>query len=286
MAGPSQRTVMPVERVGVPPRTLRPLYASLIHTSWTGLLIYGAGAYLAANLLFAAAFMLSGAHIDGADPVTFRAALAFSVQTLSTIGFGALSPGDAVADFIVGVESFVGLLGVAMATGVVFAKFALPVPGVLFSNRAVIDAHEGRRALIFRVANARGGDLINAQVKATAVTFTTTKEGEPHGKVHDLELLRAEMPMLVLSWTVVHYIDEQSPLFGLSLDDLAERDLRIYAILTGIDGTFMQTVYAYQGYTTADVVEGGRFVNIIDRLDSGGRRLDLRKLHDIRTDDA
>jgi inward rectifier potassium channel len=170
-------------------------------------------------------------------------------------------------------------VALALATGIVFAKFARPRAGILFSDRAVIGDRNGVPSLMFRVANSRGSDIAGAEMRVTALLAEQTAEGEWMRRFHDLALVRDKTPLLLMSWLVMHSIDAASPLHGLSEEQW--KDVQIYANVTGIDGIYGQTVYAYHLYTDGDIARGARFADVIRILPDGRRELDLRKFHDV-----
>jgi len=255
------------------------VYARILRAPWYRVILLFAAFYAVANSLFACLYLVAGDAIQNAAPGSFLDAFSFSVQTMATIGYGAMSPRGVAGNVLVLAESFMGLLALALATGIVFAKFARPRAGILFSNRAVIGDRNGVPTLMFRVANARGSDIASAEMRVTALIWEQTAEGESIRRFHDVALLRDKTPLLLMSWLVMHPIDETSPLHGKSEADW--KDIQIYANVTGIDGIYGQTVYAYHLYTDADIARRARFADVIRLLPDGRRELDLRKFHDI-----
>jgi inward rectifier potassium channel len=254
-------------------------YARLLRARWHRVILLFALFYAVGNALFAGLYLLAGDAIQNARPGSFLDAFSFSVQTMATIGYGAMSPRGVAGNALVMVESFLGLVALALATGIVFAKFARPRAGILFSSRAVIAPRNGVPCLMLRVANARGSDIADASIRVTALLSEVTREGEAIRRLHDLALVRDRSPLLLMSWLVIHPIDEASPLHGLGEDGW--KDVQIYANVTGIDGVYGQTVYAYVFYPADRVVHGGQFADVIRPLPDGRRELDLTKFHDV-----
>jgi inward rectifier potassium channel len=270
-----------VVRLGERRGPFHDLYARLLRVRWSTLVLLLAAAYLSINTLFACIYLLAGDAIENADPGSFLDAFSFSVQTLATIGYGAMSPRGAIGHILVATESFLGLLAVALTTGLVFAKFARPRAAILFSRRCVVGPRNGRPCLMLRVANGRGSDIADASIRMTVLVSEVTQEGERLGRFHDLHLERSTSPLLLMTWLVIHPLDERSPLHRLGPDELRERRIQIFAAITGIDGIYHQTVYSYQLYTPDDIEFGARFADVLRELPDGRRELDLRKLHDI-----
>ena len=269
-------------RVGVPGTPLTDLYYKLIKGSWLLVLSVFGGAYLLANFVFALLYIAGGDCIEGAEPGNFADAFAFSVQTLSTIGYGALSPKTQYGHAVVLLEAMVGVLGVALATGLAFAKFARPRANVRFSDSILIAPYDGRRCLYFRVANLRGNDVVEATVRIVAIKSLVTREGHTLRRLANVAPTRDRSPLFRLSWLVVHVIDEDSPLHGMTLEDFyAERTIIIIS-LVGLDGTFSQSVNARHVYRPQDVIFDHHFEDIISDLPDGRIEVDFSKLHRVR----
>lgn len=270
-----------IVRIGGSHGYLRDFYAALLGARWWVLVSFFAGAYLAVNSVFAAVYLLAGDAIAHARPGSFEDAFAFSVQTLSTVGYGAMTPRPPLGNIIVTAEVFAGVLLAAMATGMVFNKFARPSPGMIFASRAVVGPRNGQRCLMLRLANSRGGDIVDASIRLTATVPDTTTEGQSMRRLRDLKLERSTTPILLLSWLVIHPIDEDSPLWGLTAATMAKAQIRIFASVTGIDGTFMQIVYAFATYTSDDIAYDAHYVDVMTPGANGGMVIDLTKLDDV-----
>lgn len=281
MAPPQgRRDPQNAERIGLRLSPLTDLYYHLMNGSWSLLIGVLGVAYMLTNLVFAGLYMLQSEGIASADPESFADAFAFSVQTLSTIGYGTLSPVSGPVHTIVAFEAMVGLLGTAIATGLVFAKFARPKAKVLFSDSMVVYRRNGEPVLVFRVGNARGNEIIEASLRVSALVPEVTTEGETMRRLVDLELLRSTTPMFAMTWTVIHPLDERSPLHGIDEDRLREDTVRFIVSLTGIDATFSQTVHARVIYDHTDVRFWHRFVDIVGNTDDGRLSIDYRRFHD------
>ncbi len=268
-----------IQRVGVPRAWFADLYAWLLSARWSVLLVICTVAYVIVNSVFAGLYLLAGDVIINAQPGSFHDAFFFSVQTLSTIGYGAMAP-RGLGNVIVAVECIVGLVSLAMATGIVFAKFARPTARVLFSDKALVQKRDGVPYLVFRLANARGNQIVEASLSVTVILDEVTKEGERIRAIRDLHLRRRTTPAFALSWTAMHPIDEKSPLYGFGPADLEAHDARIQVTLTGIDSIFAQTVHARHAYFCEDIVFDRRFVDVIINHPDGAITLDLTHFHD------
>ena len=284
-SAPPQRIIdrhgrLRVRRTGLRRGFVDDLYHFLLTSSWPRLLALLLGGYLLSNVFFALAYLGGGDCLSGARPGSFADAFFFSVQTISTIGYGQLVPSTAWANTLVTVESFVGLLGLAMVTGLIFAKFSRPTARVLFSRVAVITPRDGVPCLMFRMANQRGNQIVEARIHVVLATTEATAEGEVIRRLRDLEMLRSQHALFALSWTAVHPITERSPFSGATPESLAATEAEIIVSLTGLDESFSQTVHARHAYGMADIVWGRRFVDILSRTPDGRRHIDSTHFHD------
>jgi inward rectifier potassium channel len=261
--------------IGDERRPLRDAYHTFLKAPWPVSFLMIAAGFFAVNLVFAVVYYEVGG-IDGTDG-TFFDALSFSVQTLATIGYGVMHPVSTRATTVMIVESMFGIVVIALSTGLVFAKFSRPTTRVAFSKRAVITSFEGRPTLMFRVGNRRGNVIIEASLHVVALATTTTAEGELFYKAHDLRLVRDRQVGMTRGWTVMHDIDETSPLHGLDQAGLARAEVELYIALTGIDDITMQSVHTVHKYEDAEIAVGSRFVDTMQPLPDGTFLVDLSK---------
>ncbi len=243
-------------------------YHTLLTTSWTRFIGILVVSYLLLNALFAGAFVACGPDaLQGPYPVGyagagFARAFFFSVETFSTIGYGNIGPASMAANLVVTVEALVGLLWLALATGLLFARFSRPTAKILFSRTAVIAPYRGITGFEFRIANARSSQLI--EVEATVMLARFEDDGARSvRRFYPLTLERRYVAFFPLSWTIVHPIDEASPLQGLTREDLRRVDAEFLVLLTGIEETFAQKVHARSSYRWDEVVWGAKFADIL-----------------------
>lgn len=271
-----------IVRLGAKVARWRDPYHLLLTMSWVQYFILTFISFVAANALFAFLYLLGGDGIANAQPGSFPDAFFFSVQTMASIGYGAMYPTTTWANVVVTIEALTGLLGLAMATGLMFARFARPTARVLFSKNAVITVQDGLPTLMLRAANQRHNQVIEAHVQMTLVRNVTTPEGEFMRRFYDMALVRSQTPVFVLTWTVMHPIDSDSPLYGLTSEDLAEIEAEVVVTLTGLDETFAQTIHARYSYIASEIQWNMRFIDILSRLPNGQRAVDYRRFHEIR----
>lgn len=274
-----------VIRVGAPRGLLADLYVHIVERSWAWFVVGLAAVFVLINAVFAGLFMLGGDCIAGAESGSFSDAFFFSVQSFSTIGYGGLLPKTPYADALVAVESVVAMMGAALATGLAFAKFGRPRANLIFSNAAVVTQFDGKPTLMIRIANARGIELVEATVNLTLLRSYTSAEGHQMRRLYDLKLMRPKTPIFTLSWQVMHVIDAESPLRGVSPEACAEDGMVLIATLTGHDSTYGQTVHDRHVYEAGAIRWGHRFVDVITRLDRNRVRIDFHKFHDVEEDE-
>jgi inward rectifier potassium channel len=288
---PAQAPVAPASRISGgtdPSRIVRlgtrqgfgdDLYHFLLVASWARVIGLVAAVYLGLNLVFACLYTAGGDCV--ASATSFGDRFFFSVQTFSTIGYGVMAPKTPFASVVVTVEAFVGLIMVAMATGLMFAKFSRPTARVLFSDKMVIATRNGKPTLMLRMANERGNDVIEAAFRVTVLKAEVSAEGEAMRRLFDLPLVRSDTPLFTVSFTAFHVIDEASPIRGETLASLHEGQVRFIVTVTGLDGTFASTIHARHVYEAGDVVFDVRFVDVVSTLPDGRMLLDLTKFHDV-----
>jgi inward rectifier potassium channel len=266
--------------VGLRREWFRDIYHRTLTISWPRFLVLALAVYIAANMIFAALYLLQPGSINNARPGVFADAFFFSVETIATIGYGVMSPATVYANLVMTVESAVGLLFVAMTTGLVFARFSRPTARVLFSRVAVIGPYNGRPTLTLRLANQRRNQMLAAQVALTLVRDERTAEGPLIRRFYDLKLVRDRTPVFALTFTVMHEIDAASPLRGATADVLAEFNAELIVTSSGIDETLVQPVHARTSYLPREILWNHRFVDIMGWTEDGRRAIDYSRFHD------
>lgn len=286
---PPPRRVTPFEnvvRLGIRPTPFTDLYHALMAAPWRALLGVILVAYLALNVLFACLYLLGGDCVENTRPGSFRDMFFFSVQTMATIGYGKMVPRTTWAHAVVSVEALCGLVGTAMATGLMFAKFSRPSARVLFSRVAVFTRRDGVESFMFRMANERGNQIAEATVRVVLSRNEVTHEGERVRRFHDLTLARDRNAAFTLSWTVVHQISRASPLHDATRESLAASNALFILSVIGVDDTSGQTIHARHVYTPEELRWDERFVDIVSELPDGRRQIDYTRFHDTRPAEA
>ena len=258
-------------------------YHNVLAMPWWRFFAYTAAAWIGINLLFALIYAASPGCIAGAAPGSVEDAFYFSVQTLATIGYGAMSPATRFGHGVVVAEALVGTLGVALVTGVTFAKFARPTARVLFGAKAVIQTRDGVPHLVFRIANWRGNMIVEGQLRLMLLAMHVTKEGDKMRIPIELPLVRDRTALFALTWQPMHRIDEKSPFYGgeSAMRTLREHKGELYLSFSGFDETSAQQVHARHRYALDDVVLNARFADVLHIDDDGTRNIDYAHFHDI-----
>ena len=270
-----------VVRKGVSHSHWRDPYHIMLTMNWLSFFALTIVSYVVINALFALLYLAGGDAIKNARPGSFLDAFFFSVQTMATIGYGAMYPQTDYANLLVSLEALIGLLGVAMATGLMFARFSRPTARVMFSRVAVIAPHNGMPTLMLRVANERRNQILEAQIGLSLLRDEMTTEGFFMRRFYDLKLVRSQTRIFALSWMVMHVIDENSPLYGQTPESLEKAQTDIIVTLTGIDETVSQMVHARHYYVTDEILWNMHFVDIFTKKSDGHRVLDLHRFHDV-----
>ncbi|MFI5252694.1 MAG: ion channel [Bacteroidota bacterium] len=274
-----------VRRGGLPFfRTLN-MYHALLTMSWTKFYLLVSLAYFIANTVFASAYLLCGTEgFRGAEGITitqrFFEAFFFSVQTLATIGYGRISPNSFSVNVLVTLEALVGLLGFALATGLLFARFSRPNAKIIFSNNAVIAPYNEVTAFEFRIVNERSNELIEVTATVT-LSRIETLNGQQVRKFYPLDLERNKVVFMPLHWVIVHPITQASPLFRITEQDFKKSDAEILILITGTDETFSQSVHTRSSYKSSEVVWGAKFGDVFVESGTGKLSIDMKKIHDI-----
>lgn len=261
-------------------------YHYLLKVSWPKFIGFATLGFLATNAIFACAYAALGpGALRGAGEPGFANRFGkeffFSVHTMATIGYGNVSPSSVSANLIVTVEALVGLLGFGLVTGVMFARFSRPIADLIFSDHAVIAPYRDINAFMIRLANRRSSQIVDLEAK---VIMSRRRDGTSTGEREfaGLRLERERVIFFPLSWTIVHPIDEKSPLYGISAEQLRASDAEFLVLVTGFEETFSQMVHARTSYKMDEVVVSAKFKSIFNpSREDEPISIDVRKVSDI-----
>jgi hypothetical protein len=256
------------------------LYHFLLTVPWWRFFVSSAATYVVINAIFAGFYSISPGCVSGAQ--SYKDLFFFSVQTMSTIGYGTMGPANLYAHILVTLEAITGMFAVAMLTGITFAKFSRPTARVLFAAHPVIGNRNGKPHLMFRMANWRHNQILDAQLTALLLLSETTSEGETLRKPTPLKLVRDRTALFFLTFLAMHEIDESSPLYGSDAIERLDADgATIILSLNGTDETLAAPIHARHVYQMTDIVVGARFADVLQIDRDGRREIDYRKFDDV-----
>lgn len=259
------------------------LYQHLLTIPWPRFFLYVFGFYLAANIAFATLYLAAGpgAVRGGATDSTWQNAFFFSVQTIATIGYGQMTPHGLWANALVAIEALLGLMGFALVTGILFARFSRPSASILRSRVAIVAPYRGGTGLMFRIANGRKSELIDLHVLVTYSRMETGEGGRRIRRFHQLPLEREHVALLPTQWVIVHPIDAKSPLAGQDQAAILASDPEVIVTIAAVDETFFQTVHARFSYADQEIVHGARFTDPFGTTSDGVLTIDVSRLSEI-----
>jgi inward rectifier potassium channel len=266
-------------KVGVSRFSIDDPYYLVLSMSWPTFLAAVLGMFLAANLLFATLYWLAPDAVTNVRHGDFLYAFFFSVETLATVGYGVMTPGSTYGHAVATAEIFVGMFLTALATGAFFARFARPRARLLFSDIAVITPYEDAQALMMRVASRR-----LQGISETSARISYLRE-HPVGETRfrrftELKLVRNNIPVLSLSWTLIHKIDQESPLWGMTAERIAAEEPTLMVSISGFDEAISSLINDRKTYHADNIRVGHTFVDILRDLPGGFVELDLTRIHD------
>lgn len=261
------------------------LYHLMMMMPWwkfmTGIFV----AYLLINSFFASIYFLIGVEELGSSATggmpAFMDAFFFSVQTLTTIGYGGMSPQGIASNSVATIEAFLGVLSFAIGTGIFYGRFARPSAEILFSDNAIVNTTDGKDFLQFRIVNRRKNILMD--VEATVILVWT--EANYSRRYYQLELETSQIVFFPMNWTLVHEMNEASPLYNKTQEELLEMNAELLVLIKGFDDSFNQLVHTRYSYQWEEVVWGQRFARAFHTNDDGDIIMDVDMIHDMNSSD-
>jgi inward rectifier potassium channel len=260
-------------------------YRLAIALSWPRFLLALLGVYLSVNLLFAAAYAVVPGAIANARPHVVSDYFFFSLETLATVGYGEMYPATLYGHIMSSMEITTGLAFTAILTGLIFVRFSKPHAKFVFPDHPVVTSHNGIPTLMLRVGNGQAAALGEATARLTVLKADYSQEGTMFRHTHELTLVRRNLPIFPFSWTLMHHIDENSPLYGLDAKTFTERDIRLFVSFEARDPALAVTVHDLRVYRPTDVLFGMRYLDIITTDEFNQPTADLTRISDIEPDD-
>ena len=260
------------------------LYHHLTDSSWGFFFIRVGMLFLIINSLFATIYVFLGVEYlrgvqTGSIWEDFSHAFFFSVQTFTTVGYGAMSPIGMATNWVASLESFVGLFFVAVVTGVLFSRFTKPKAQIIYSKNAVIAPYKGMQALMLRIANLRDHKIMNLEATISA-TWIDDSNGHEVRKYANLKLERKRVFLFPLSWTIVHPFDKDSPFYGKDFGPLNRLNVEFLVMLEGYDESYNQMIYSNTSYVCDEVIWNAKFKPMFYSDDEKGTILELDRIND------
>ncbi len=271
-----------IKRSGLPFFESFSVYHWLISMSWTKFCILILAAYLVVNVFFAVLYFIGGdSNFEGmvirSDFDRFLNDFFFSTQTFTTVGYGRINPVGVYSNIISSVESLAGLLSLALATGLLYGRFSRPIAKIIYSENAVIAPFRDITGFQFRIANKRTDhQMVDVEVELMLACVENDTR-----KIYDLKLEYSKINFFTTTWTVNHPIDEESPIYGMTADDLKNIDAEFFILLKGFDDTFAQIVHSRSSYRYNEIVWGAKFTSVYGKTEDGRARIQMDKISEI-----
>ena len=265
---------------GSPSHLWHDVYHHCLSMSWSVFFSLVVVVFVVLNWLFASLYMVEPEGIANLFPNSILGAFFFSVETLATVGYGNMHPISVYVHMIATIEMFTGLTGTAILTGLIFARFSKPRARILFANSPVMTIVNGQSTLMIRTANARQNFIVDATAKLSMLRIEKTLEGARFRRVINLKLVRNSQPMFFMGWTIMHVVDETSPLYGLTAADFVAKDMSFVLIVKGTDESTTQQMQARQVYEHSVVKWQHRYVDAIYVDADGVSHIDYTLFHD------
>lgn len=278
-----------VKKKGLPFLKQFSLYQWLISAHWSTFTVLVGVFYILVNSIFASVYFYLGVEHIGVTELTgfdaWMKAFHFSAQTMTTVGYGSMSPDGNATLMVASFEALLGLASFALMTGLVYGRFSKPRHRFIFSDNAILAPFQEGKAFMFRVSNARNSEMTEPEVKVT-LSMLVEENGLKKRKFFRLRLQFDKTVFLPMSWTVVHPIDEESPFQMFSLEELNQSKAEILIMIKGFEDTYMQQVHAQKSYVCSDIVKNARFRSMYAAKGQESTVLDYNKFNAIEKLDA
>jgi inward rectifier potassium channel len=269
---------------GAPRYDFQDPYHLAVSLSWPVFTAGLLGSWLLINLLFAALYVISTGDIANARPGSFGDAFFFSIETLATVGYGAMSPATTYGHVISALEIVTGMAFTAIVTGLLFVRFSRPKAKVVFADDAVITSYNGRPTLMVRLANGRSTIVTSANARLFVLLGERTAEGKFFRRIHDLPVLQSHLPLFVMPWTLMHPIDSSSPLASLDAASMDGVDIRLFLTVEAHDQALAAVVHEMKIYDKVHILFGSRYADAVTLDETGHATADLRRISVLEPD--
>jgi inward rectifier potassium channel len=263
---------------------LRDPYYLAVGLTWPQFLAALFAVYLSVNIVFATLFWLAPGSLTNARPGSFFDAFFFSIETLATVGYGEMFPATLYGHVVVAIEIVCGFAFTAIVTGLTFVRFSRPRARLIFAANPVVAMHNGKPTLMVRVGNGRANALTDGAARLNVLLRETTAEGKPLRRARELRLERTHIPVFPVYWTLMHVLDERSPLHGYDAARTIEADVRVFVMLEARDPTLATMVHDTRFYAPGDIRFGMRYRDVVTAAEGGMVVADLTKIGALEPD--
>ncbi len=259
-------------------------YHLAVTLSWPQFILALLGTYLLVNLAFAVVYWLVPGAITNAHPNSLADAFFFSFETLATVGYGEMYPGSLYGHLVACAEIATGLGFTAIMTGLTFVRFSRPRAKFILADRLVVCMHNHNQTLMLRAGNGRLEPVADARAKLHVLLRDTTSEGASFRRVHELKLLRNHLPVFPLTWTLMHVIDDTSPLHGYDSAALIAGEASLFVTLEARDPSLAVVVHELRSFGPHQVAFGARYLDVISTLEDGTTLADMTQMSAMEPD--
>jgi inward rectifier potassium channel len=248
--------------------------------SWPSFIGGAVLVFIVFNAIFALLYWIGNQPISNVPAGDYIDYVYFSIETLSTAGYGDMHPQTHYGHFIAAVELFTGIFSMSVMTGLIFSRFSRPNARLLFADHPVVSNNEGKLTLMIRLVNERHNIIGNATAKLWLLRNEVSIEGRTFRRFYELPLVKSEHPALALSWTLYHVLDEASLLYGLDAEDIEAIDVALVVVVSGYDVVAAQTIHARRTYEHSDILFGQHYADILGTSEDGRTKIDYGKFHE------
>ncbi|MBD8899665.1 ion channel [Rhodanobacter sp. DHG33] len=266
---------------GLSDRMWDDIYHHALTVRWPVFFLTAGAAFLLLNAFFALIYLLGDHPIANQSPQGFGGAFFFSVETLATVGYGDMHPQTLFAHCVATLEIFTGMACIAVTTGLIFARFSRPRARMIFASNPVVHAVDGRQTLMIRAANMRQNLISEAYAQLHLIRLEISPEGLKLRKIYDLKLVRDRHPIFILSWLLMHVIDEDSPLYGISAETMEQTQMLLLLTIEGIDETTSQSMVARHQWRYDELRWNHRYADLVTDDGHGLNVIDYGVFHDV-----
>jgi inward rectifier potassium channel len=273
-----------IQKKGISRFDLRDPYHLAVALTWPQFLALLLSLYLMANVVFAALFWLVPGSVANARPHRFSDVFFFSIETLATVGYGEMYPATLYGHSVATIEIICGVAFTAILTGLTFVRFSRPQAKLVFAPNPVVAMHNGKPTLMVRLGNARAAVLSNATASLNLLLAETTATGKLIRRAQELRLERAHVPIFPLTWTLMHILDERSPLHGYDEARIVTDRAQVFVTIEARDPTLATTVHDIHVYLPEDIRFGMRYVDTVSMTDDGTPIADLTMIGGLEPD--